>query len=56
MKKLKPTRAAHTPGSPKGVGDYYGSGIRAKLGRVREGMGMQSLSPKKIKTPPKSLA
>lgn len=49
--------AAHTPRSQKGLGDYYGTGIVAKLGRMRdESMGMQALSTRQMKKPPRSLA
>lgn len=68
MKKPKTT---HTAKSPKnslyrgdwhsahtsmGMGDYYGTGIKAKLGDVRKGVGLVKLSPKKLGKPPKSLA
>lgn len=48
--------AAHTPKSRKGLGDYYGVAVPAKLAKIRSGMGMEVLSPKKMSTPPKSLA
>lgn len=49
--------AAHTPKSQKGLGDYYGSGIRAKFGKMRsDSMGMQTLTPEEMKKPPRSLA
>ena len=48
--------AAHTPASPKGLGDYYGTGIRAKLGRIRSGLGQEILGPVKLSKPPRSLA
>jgi hypothetical protein len=54
MKKANKT--AHTSNSPRGMGDYYGTGIRAKIGTMREGMGMEKVSKKKMKTPPKALA
>ena len=47
--------AAHTPKSQKGLGDYYGTGIVAKLARVREGLGQEILSPKKLQKPPRSV-
>jgi hypothetical protein len=56
MKKLKKTKAAHTPKSQKGLGDYYGTGVRAPIGKMREGLGMQQLTHKKLKTPPTKLA
>ena len=46
---------AHTPASSKGLGDYYGTGVRQKLGRVRSGLGMETLSPSKLKKPPRSV-
>lgn len=39
------------------MGDNYGTGIKQKIGRVREDtMGWHNLAPKKLKKPPKSLA
>lgn len=59
MKKIpkKPySGAAHTPKSQKGLGDFYGTGIVAKLGKMRDdSMGMQALTPKQMKKPPRSL-
>jgi hypothetical protein len=49
-------KQAHTDNVKMGMGDYYGTGITAKIGRMRDGMGFQEISPKKLKTPPKSLA
>ena len=49
--------AAHTPHSQKGLGDYYGTGIVAKLGKMRDdSMGMQALTPTQMKKAPRSLA
>lgn len=62
---VKPTKAskkpykgaAHTPRSQKGLGDYYGTGVVAKIGRMRDdSMGMQALSTPQMKKPPRSLA
>lgn len=55
-KPLKPSKNAHTADTKYGMGDYYGTGVRQKIGRMREGMGMQEITPKKMRTPPKSLA
>jgi hypothetical protein len=55
-KKPGKNKFAHTTDSPYGMGDNYGTGVRAKIGRVREGIGMVPLSPKKIGTPPKNVA
>lgn len=56
MKNKKPT-IAHTPKSSKGLGDYYGTGIRQPLGKLRgDTVGMVNLTPKELKKPPRSLA
>jgi hypothetical protein len=48
---------AHTSKSQIGMGDFYGSGIKQKVGKIRESqIGFTTPSPKKLKTPPKSLA
>lgn len=48
---------AHTPRSPKGMGDFYGTGIRAPMGKsITDSMIVAPMSPKKLKKPPKSLA
>lgn len=57
--KAKPikTYQAHTAHTKFGMGDNYGTAIKAKLGRVREDtMGMVAVTPKKLKSPPKNLA
>ncbi len=56
MKKMKPLKNAHTPNTKYGSGDYYGTGIRAKVGTIREDMITPKITSKKLKTPPKSLA
>lgn len=45
----------HVSKSSMGMGDYYGTGVRAKLGKVIEGEGMKPLSNKQMGTPPKSV-
>jgi hypothetical protein len=56
-KRIGKNRFAHTANTKYGMGDNYGTGIRAKLGRMREdSMGMVKLNSKQIKTPPKSTA
>ena len=55
--KNKSSKAAHTSKSKKGMGDYYGQGVRAPLGKMRsDSMGMIVQTPKKLKKPPKTLA
>jgi hypothetical protein len=53
--KLKSNKEAHAPNTKYGMGDNYGTGIRAKIGKMRDGLGMQTLTSKKLKTPPKSV-
>ena len=55
-KNKKSTRFAHTPKSPKGLGDYYGTGFVAKIGKQIRGVGIDQLDKSKLKKPPKQLA
>ena len=56
-KSKKPYKGqAHTPASSKGLGDYYGTGIVAKLGRVRDSAVVNEQHAKNLKQPPRSLA
>lgn len=56
-KKVGKPRFSHTANTKYGMGDYYGTGIKAPLGRVRDGSpGMVHLNKKQLKTPPKTLA
>ena len=57
-KQKKPYKgaAAHTPKSSKGLGDYYGTGIVAKLGKVRENFVVREQYAKDLKIPPRSVA
>lgn len=55
--KSKKPQTAHTANTKYGMGDYYGTGVKAKLGTMRDdSVGMAKLSKKKLGTPPKSLA
>jgi hypothetical protein len=54
--KTKNPRFSHTANAKYGMGDNYGTGIKAKLGKVRDDtVGMVKLSKKKLGTPPKSV-
>lgn len=54
--KPKKPRFSHTDNTKYGMGDNYGTGIRAKLGTVRDDtVGMVKLSKKSLGTPPKSV-
>jgi hypothetical protein len=60
MKKHKVSghKEAHTANVKHGMGDYYGSGLRAKVGKIRSVYepGANPVSPKMLKKPPKTLA
>jgi hypothetical protein len=53
--KPKKPRFAHTANTKYGMGDCYGTGIKAKLGIMREGTGQATLSKGKLGKPPKSV-
>lgn len=53
--KPKKPRFSHTANTKYGMGDNYGTGVRAKIGIMREGTGMSTLSKKQIGTPPRSI-
>lgn len=55
-KKTKLYKTAHTSPSQLGMGDNYGTGFKAKVGRIRSGMGVNPVSNLKLGKPPKSLA
>lgn len=48
--------AAHTDSKRTGMGDFYGTGVRNPIGKMRDGSGMIPVTPKGLKKPPKSLA
>ena len=55
-KKVGKNKQAHTANTKYGMGDNYGIGVRAKLGKMRgDSMGMIALTPKKLKIPPKGV-
>jgi len=57
MKKLKKSREWHASSAKTGMGDFYGQGIKQKVGRMRQDfMGNISMHPNALKSPPKSLA
>jgi hypothetical protein len=57
MKKAKTNREWHTSNNKIGMGDFYGTAIKQKVGRMRDNqLGYMDATPKQLKTPPKSLA
>jgi hypothetical protein len=56
-KPYKKNKEAHTANTKYGMGDHYGTGVRAPIGKMRDdSMGMIAMTPKKLKKPPRSLA
>lgn len=55
-KKPGKNKFAHTANTKFGMGDNYGTGVRQKLGKMVEGMGVKEISKKGLKKPPKALA
>jgi hypothetical protein len=55
-RNYKKNRFAHEANTPYGMGDHYGTGVRAKIGRMREGVGMIQVPNNKMGNPPRSLA
>lgn len=47
---------SHVSHNSMGMGDYYGMGLRNKVGRIREDSGNVENTSKNIKKPPRSLA
>jgi hypothetical protein len=56
MKSKSAPKTAHTSNSKKGMGDYYGTGVKNPTGKMREGMGVNPLGKKSLGKAPKSLA
>jgi hypothetical protein len=58
MKKGKAVPNAHTAHTKYGMGDYYGTGIKAKIGTDRGGYSpnYNPVPKSTLKKPPKSLA
>ncbi len=53
---MKPKKEWHASSAKVGMGDFYGTGIKQKVGRVREDYMSNPISNKKMGKPPKSLA
>lgn len=56
MKKLRRTKEAHVADTKYGMGDFYGSGIKQKVGRIRDTFDGSVSTSKKTGKVPKSLA
>jgi hypothetical protein len=56
MKKSKIHKENHVAPTKFGMGDNYGTGIKAKIGKPIRTMGIEPLKSKNLGNPPKSLA
>jgi hypothetical protein len=58
MTKVKPGKykQAHTDNVKYGMGDYYGSGITNKIGKIRSVTGYETPANINLNKPPKSVA
>ena len=57
IKSIKAPMNVHTPKSQHGTGDYYGTAIKNKVGRMRDdSMGMTPVQKNKLGNPPKRIA
>ena len=56
MMKANKHVESHCSPTAKGMGDYYGTGIRNPIARIREDAVSQPVAPHKLGKPPKNLA
>ncbi len=56
MKPKKTVKQHNTSRSQIGMGDFYGTGMKQKVGRTKDIMTEKNLTKKQMKSPPKSLA
>jgi hypothetical protein len=56
--KVKTNKQYHTSNAKTGIGDFYGTGIKQKVGTIKDMYltNMNPMSNKKVGKPPKSLA
>jgi hypothetical protein len=55
-KRLK-SYESHTAPTKYGMGDHYGTSLKAPIGKMRsDSVGIRPVSPKQLKTKPKNLA
>jgi hypothetical protein len=55
MTKKKRHKESHVSHTNLPMGDNYGTGIRAKLGTIRDGSGMIKMSKRQLGTPPRGV-
>lgn len=54
--QFNPSNADQRASPSVGAGDYYGTGIKQKIGTVRSDSMSSNAAPKQLNKPPKSLA
>lgn len=55
-KKAKTHKEAHTDNTKYGMGDYYGTGFKAPIGKMRgDSVGIRPVTKKQLNTPPKQV-
>lgn len=56
MQKKKAPKFSHTSPMKKGMGDYYGSGVKNPVGKPRDVFSEKAPKAKNIGKPPRTLA
>lgn len=56
MKSQNKIKTHNTPKSSKGMGDFYGVGVKNPVGKVRRDYIYKEISEKDVKEPPRALA
>ncbi len=56
MKNSKASKEWHAPNTKIGSGDYYGTGIKNPIGRMRDSYMNKPMTDSKMGKPPKTLA
>lgn len=49
-------KGAHVSKAKYGMGDFYGTSVKQPMGKIRDSIGSNPMSKKKLGKPPKSLA
>lgn len=53
---LSKATGAHVSKAKFGMGDFYGSGVKQPIGKIRSGIGSNPVSKSKLGKPPKKMA
>lgn len=56
MKSIKSNKQFHSSNDKIGKGDSFGSGIKNKVGKSKEIMGVKTMGKSQMGKPPKSMA